>query len=139
MLQVDLSALLVFAIVWILVVVLTRVFFKPIQGIVRKREEGLREDREAGEKARTEVEASLRKIEDDIKQARSSNYRIRDTFEKEALKEKEQMLSEVSRECRSQVEEARKELTQQVDALKVDLKGQSEQLAEMIEKRLLDK
>jgi F-type H+-transporting ATPase subunit b len=139
MLQVDLSALVVFAIVWILVVVLTKVFFKPIQGIVRKREEGLREDREAGEKAQSEYEASLQKIEDDIKQARSSSYRIRDKFEKEALKEKERMLSEVSKECRSQVDEARKELTQQIDELKADLKDQSEQLAEKIEKRLLDK
>ena len=137
MLQVDLSAIVVFAIVWILVLVLTKVFFKPIQGVVRKREEGLRQDREAGEKAQSEYENSLQKIEDDLKKARSSAYKVRDKFEKEALKEKERMLAEVSKECRSQVEDARKELTKQIDELKTDLKDQSEQLAEKIEKRLL--
>lgn len=137
MLQVDLSAIVVFAIVWILVLVLTKVFFKPIQGVVRKREEGLRQDREAGERAQTEYEASLQKIEDDIKKARSAAYNVRDKFEKEALKEKERLLTEVSKECRSQVEDARKELTMQIDELKADLEGQSEQLAEKIEKRLL--
>jgi F-type H+-transporting ATPase subunit b len=137
MLQVDLSAIVVFAIVWILVLVLTKVFFKPIQGVVRKREEGLRQDREAGERAQTEYETSLQKIEDDLKKARSSAYNVRDRFEKEAFKEKERMLAEVSKECRSQVEDARKELTKQIDELKTDLKDQSEQLAEKIEKRLL--
>ncbi len=137
MLQVDLSAIAVFAIVWILVLVLTKVFFKPIQGVVQKREAGLRQDREAGEKAQTEYQASLQKIEDDIKKARSSAYNVRDKFEKEALKEKERMLAEVSKECRSQVEDARKELAKQIEELKTDLKGQSEHLAEKIEKRLL--
>jgi len=137
MLQVDLSVIAVFAIVWILVLVLTKVFFRPIQGVVRKREEGLSQDREAGEKARSKYEASLQKIEDDIKQARTSAYNIRGNLEKEALKEKERLLSEVSKECRSQVDDARKELAKQIDELKADLKDQSEQLAEKIEKRLL--
>ena len=137
MLQVDLSVIAVFAIVWILVLVLTKVFFRPIQGVVRKREEGLSQDREAGEKARSKYEASLQKIEDDIKQARTSAYNIRGNLEKEALKEKERLLSEVSKECRLQVEDARTELAKQIDEIKADLKDQSEQLAEKIEKRLL--
>ncbi len=137
MLQVDLSVFAVVAIVWILVLVLTKVFFKPIQGVVRKREEGLRQDRAAGEKAQTEYEASIQKIEDDIKKARISAYNVRDKFEKEALKGKERMLAEVSKECRAQVEDARNELAKQIDELKDDLKGQSELLAEKIEKRLL--
>jgi F0F1-type ATP synthase membrane subunit b/b' len=137
MLKIDPSIILIIAIVWVLVLVLTRTVFNPIRRIMRDRESGIASDREAGEKAEQAYEDSLRKIEDDIKKARAAAYSIQDTLEKEAVKEKERMLSEVSRECRGQVDEARQELQKQVRDLKSDLKKESERLAEKIEEKLL--
>ena len=137
MLQIDPSIIIVFVIVWILVVVLTKTVFNPIRNNMRERDSGIQADREAGEKAEQDHDANLRKIDEDIKKARASAYAIRDKLEKEAEQEKERLLAEVARECRVQVDEARQSLQKQVQDLKSDLKKESERLAEKIEERLL--
>jgi F-type H+-transporting ATPase subunit b len=137
MLQIDPSIILVFAIVWVLVLVLTKTVFNPIRRVMRDRDEGIKTDREAGERAEQEYTDSLQRIEDDIKKARAAAYAIQDSLEKEALKEKEKLLTEVSQECRTQVDEARQELQKQVKDLKSDLEKESARLAEKIEEKLL--
>ncbi|MGB2906905.1 MAG: hypothetical protein WBB73_07380 [Candidatus Aminicenantaceae bacterium] len=137
MLQIDPSIILVIAIVWILVVVLTKTVFNPIRRVMRDRDEGIATDREAGNQAEQEYASSLRKIEEDIKKARTAAYSIQDSLEKEALKEKEKLIAEVSRECRAQVDEAQQELQKQVQDLKFDLRQESARLAEKIEEKLL--
>jgi F-type H+-transporting ATPase subunit b len=137
MLQIDPSIILVIAIVWVLVLVLTKTVFNPIRRVMRDRDEGLATDREAGERAEQEYTSSLQQIEEDVKKARAAAYAIQDSLEKEALIEKEKMLAEVSKECRAQVDEARQELQKQVKDLKSDLKQESARLAEKIEEKLL--
>jgi len=137
MLQIDPSIILIIAIVWILVVVLTKTVFNPIRRVMRDRDEGIATDREAGNQAELKYESSLRRIEEDIKKARAAAYSIQDSLEKEALKEKEKLLAEVSRACRAQVDEAQQELQKQVQDLKSDLKQESARLAEKIEEKLL--
>jgi len=137
MLQIDPSIILVIAIVWVLVLVLTKTVFNPIRRVMRDRDEGLATDREAGERAEQEYTSSLQQIEEDVKKARAAAYAIQDSLEKEALIEKEKMLAEVSKECRAQVDEARHELQKQVKHLKSDLKQESARLAGKIEEKLL--
>lgn len=137
MLQIDPSIILVIAIVWVLVVVLTKTVFNPIRRVMRDRNEGIATDREAGNQAELKYESSLRRIEEDIKKARAAAYSIQDSLEKEALKEKEKLLAEVSRACRAQVDEAQQELQKQVQDLKSGLKQESARLAEKIEEKLL--
>ncbi len=137
MLQIDPSIILVIAIVWVLVLVLTKTVFNPIRRVMRDRDEGLATDREAGERAEQEYTSSLQQIEEDVKKARAAAYAIQDSLEKEALIEKEKMLAEVSKECRAQVDEARHELQKQVKDLKSDLKQESARMAEKIEEKLL--
>ncbi len=76
MLQIDPSIILVFAIVWILVLVLTKTVFNPIRRVMRDRDEGIRADREAGEQAEREYTDGLQKIEDDVKKARAAAKKI---------------------------------------------------------------
>jgi F-type H+-transporting ATPase subunit b len=137
MLQIDPSIILVIAIVWVLVLVLTKTVFNPIRRVMRDRDEGIATDRDAGERAEQGYTGSLQQIEEDVKKARAAAYAIRDSLEKEALKEKEKMLAEVAQECRAQVDEARQELQKQVLDLKSDLKQESARLAEKIEEKLL--
>jgi F-type H+-transporting ATPase subunit b len=137
MLKIDPSIVVVFIIVWILVVVLTKTVFNPVRRVINDRNRRIKTDREAGEDAVQAYQSNLKKIEDDIKQAKASAFSIRDTLEKEAAKERERMLSEVSRACRERVDQARQELDRQVQDLKSELSRESERLAEKIEERLL--
>ncbi len=137
MLQIDPSIIVIFLIVWVLVAVLTKTVFKPVRRVVDDRDRRIRSDQEAGEEAVQEYQSHLQKIEEDIKHAKASAFSIRDSLEREAARERERMLAEVSRECRARVDRARLQLEQQVEDLKSELNKESERLAEKIEERLL--
>lgn len=137
MLAVDASLLIVFFVVWILLFVLKKVFFNPLQNVMSKREDTIERNLKAIEGAKTQYEANIQKIEDNLKAARRAARETQEKFAAEALTEKEQMLSEIGQECRAKVNEAKMQLEKKVDELKKDLASESKILSEKIEKRLL--
>jgi F0F1-type ATP synthase membrane subunit b/b' len=139
MLTVDATLLIVFFIVWILLLALKKVFFKPLREIIARREETIARNLKAGEEAKTQFEANIVKIEESLKAARLSAKETQERFTADALRDKERMLSQVGQECRTKVNEAKEQLEQKVEELKADLADESKLLSEKIEKRLLDR
>jgi F-type H+-transporting ATPase subunit b len=137
MLSINGTVLIVFAIVWILVLILTRIFFKPILRILDERAARIAKDKEAAEGARGAYEADLKRIEDGLKEARAAADSIRSAAEAEALKGKSQLVREVQAEGRAEVEKAKAELLRETEALKKDLDQRTEEIAGTIEKRIL--
>jgi len=139
MLSLDISFLVVFFIIWILLGVLTKIFYNPLRKVMNTREDNITQDERAYEQAKQEYTQILNTIEEDIKQARSSSRKTKELLSREALKEKEKMLEEISAECRSQVAQAKKEMELKLSELKADLEKKSKDLSKEIEKRLLEK
>ena len=139
MLSLDISFLVVFFIIWILLGVLTKIFYNPLRKVMNAREDNITQDERAYEQAKQEYTQILNKIEEDIKHARSSSRKTKESLSREALKEKEKMLEEISAECRSQVTQAKKEMELKLSELKADLEKKSKDLSKEIEKRLLGK
>jgi F-type H+-transporting ATPase subunit b len=134
----DATVLITFAIVWILVIVLSRVFFKPIGRVLGERAARL-------EKARTETEATLagceedlRKIEERLREARAASDTLWEQTESQALKEKSRLIQDIQAETRAQTEKARQELEREVERLKKELDARSGELSEDIERRLMN-
>ena len=138
MLAVDATLLIVFFIVWILLIVLKKIFFKPIKEVVSRRDETITNNLRAREEARTKCEANIAKIEEDLKAARLRAREIQEQITADALREKEQMILEIGQGCREKVKEAKEQLEQKVDELKEALASESKVLSEKIEKRLLN-
>jgi F-type H+-transporting ATPase subunit b len=137
MLKIDATALVVFALVWVLVIVLTRIFFKPILRILDERAGRIAKDKAAADEARKAYEADLKRIEDGLKEARAAAEAIRNAAETEALKDKSRLVREVQAEGRAEVERAKAELLREVETLKKELDKHTEEIAESIEKRIL--
>jgi len=137
MLSINATALVVFAVVWILVIVLTRIFFKPILRILDERAGRIAKDKAAADEARKAYEADLKRIEDGLKEARAAADAIRNAAETEALKDKSRLVREVQAEGRAEVERAKAELLREVETLKKELDKHTEEIAESIEKRIL--
>ncbi|RPJ03239.1 MAG: hypothetical protein EHM31_01450 [Candidatus Aminicenantes bacterium] len=137
MLSINATALVAFAVVWILVIVLTRLFFKPVMRILDERAGRIARDKAAADAARKAYEADLKRIEDGLKEARAAADAIRDTAETEALKDKSRLVREVQAEGRAEVERAKAELLREVETLKKELDKRTEGIAESIEKRIL--
>jgi len=137
MLQIDATALVVFAIVWILVIVLTRVFFKPILRILDERAARIARDKAGADGALKAYEDDLKRIEEGLKEARAAADGIRSAAETEALKDKSRLVREVQAEGRAEVEKAKAELRRETETLKSDLDKRTEEIAATIEKRVL--
>ncbi len=131
------SVLVIFLLVWILVIVLSKVFFRPVRKVMGERESMVRSDEEAGEKALREAEENLRQIQESVRSAALRADALRQEMESEALKEKNRLLAEVGQACRDRAEEAKKQLEEEVELSRKELKARAEELSETIEKRLL--
>ena len=137
MLSINGTALIVFAVVWILVLILSRIFFKPILRVLDERAARIAKDKEAAESARAATEADLKRIEDGLKEARAASDAIRNEAEAEALKDKSRLVREVQAEGRAEVEKAKAELVRETESLKKELDKRTEEIAGNIEKRIL--
>ena len=94
MLSLDANVVVVFAIVWILVFILTKLFFNPVRRVRDRRESGLAADRKARQQALEGYEKSLAEIESALKDAKAAAEAARARLEQDALKERNQLLAE---------------------------------------------
>lgn len=138
MLQIDLTFLAVFALVWILVIILNRFFFRPYLGIREKRQKILKENEEASMQAMREYEEHLREIEERLKEARQESSLLREKIISRTLEDKARLVSEIQSEVKQQVETARAELARQTEELKKELDREVERLARQVEERVLN-
>lgn len=137
MLNIDATALVVFAIVWLVVLILSKIFFKPILRILDERADKIAGDKAAAESARAAAAAELKRIEDGLKEARAAAESVRSTAETEALQDKSRLVREVQAEGRAEVEKAKAEIRREMDQLKKELDQRTEEIAKTIEKRIL--
>jgi len=138
MLSVDATAIVVLVIIWVLLAILTKIFFNPVRNVMSERDAEIKQNLDAVSQSTDEYEKTLQHIEAEVKQARSGALKTQQQFEQDALKEKDRILTEISQECRAKVDEARSELSRQVKDLEEELGAQSDLLAEKIERRLLN-
>ena len=137
MLDINATFLVTFAVVWILVLVLGKVFFHPYQKLRAEREGRITSDRQASQRASEQNQRSLHDIDQSVKTARAAASRIREDIEAAALREKTRLLSEVGTAAKAEVDGARAGLLRELDGLKAELQAKAAGLAESIEKRLL--
>jgi len=137
MLEINGTALVVFAIVWIVVIVLSRIFFKPVLRILDERAARIAKDKAAADGALKAYAEDLKRIEDGLKEARAAADGIRAAAETEALKDKSRLVREVQAEGRAEVEKAKAELLREMEILKKELDKRTEEIAGTIEKRIL--
>ncbi len=138
MIDIDASFIAIFIIVWIMVFVLSRLFFNPLRKIMEEREAKVK-GRQEGFQESTEVyEKTVCEIEERLTSARLLSEQTKDNLKHEALKERERMLEEISTEYRSQVEKAQEKLEKQTTSLRKELGAEAMLLAERIEQKLLE-
>ena len=138
MLSIDASLIVIFVLVWIFVLVLSRVFFKPVIRVMRERETRIAKDKDETRKALEAYAEDLKRIEEGLKEARLDAARIRESAAEGSQREKTRLLQEVTAERWAQVDKARAELQAEVERLKKELAARTEDLAGEVERRLLN-
>lgn len=138
MISLDGNVIVVFLIVWVLLFILTKIFFNPVRRVRDAREKSIRESKGAFLKAVESYEESAKHIDQALKEARSAAEGAQVSLEADAQREKSRLLSDIHAECRRQIEQARADLEKSVRELKDRLESEAAGLAEQIEKKLLD-
>ena len=80
MLDLNSSFIWIFFLVWLLYLVLNRVFFKPIQGIIGEREAKVAADSSRQESMLAEIETRTRALEDQLSHARREARRVKEEW-----------------------------------------------------------
>lgn len=137
MLDIDLTFIVIFLLVWALVLVLSRVFFRPVGRILEKRRDLEASDKEAARAASEAGDRDLRRIEEELREARAASERLHEEIESQALAERARLLAEVQAEARERTEKAKAELEAQVGRLKDQLRDEAGRLAERIEEKIV--
>jgi F0F1-type ATP synthase membrane subunit b/b' len=137
MLDLDISLFVIFAIVWILLFVLKKIYFNPLQKVRAEREGLINQDKKSAAKSHEDYESTLAEIEEQMKKARMDAMASRSSFEKDAQIKREELLADVSKESKKMVEKGKADLEEQMKVLFREMETKSEILAENIEKRLL--
>jgi F-type H+-transporting ATPase subunit b len=138
MIDIDASFIAIFIIVWIMVFVLSRLFFNPLRKIMEEREAKVKGRQEAFQESTEIYEKTVCEIEERLKSGRILSEQTKDNLKHEALKKRERMLEEISTEYRSQVEKAQEKLEKQTTSLRRELGAEAKLLAERIEQKLLE-
>jgi F0F1-type ATP synthase membrane subunit b/b' len=138
MISLDGNLIVVFLIVWLLLFVLTRVFFNPVRRIRDMREKAILRNKEAFERAVESYEEGLRQVDQALKDARAAAEKVRASLEADALRERSRLIADISSECRRQVDQAKADLEASVRELKKKLETEATGMAEQIEKKFLN-
>ena len=137
MLDLDISLFVIFAIVWILLFVLKKIFFNPLQKVRAERDALIHQNKSAAAKSQEDYERTLSEIEEQMKKARLDAITSRNSLEKEAQKQRDELIDDVSKESRKMVEKGKSDLDEKMKKLFEEMEVKSEILAKNIEKRLL--
>jgi F-type H+-transporting ATPase subunit b len=137
MLEIDATVLVTFILVWILVIILTRVFFKPIRKVMDERETRMRGDMNAAQASMDEAARQLREVEAGLKAARLEAEETRDHFELDALKEKSRLIAEAGASAKAEIDNARADFEAEIARLKEELRAEAAPLAAKIEEKIL--
>lgn len=138
MLDIDGSLIVVFAIVWILLFILKRLYFNPVTNLVNNRDKELESNLKISRDALDSHDHNISEIEQKLKQAQAAARETKGRFVSEGQREKEKIIAEMAREARLRIEKAREELDEQLESLKQEIEVESETLSEKIEQRLLN-
>ncbi|MBK9314616.1 MAG: ATP synthase F0 subunit B [Acidobacteria bacterium] len=138
-LSIDGSFLFIFFSIILLIFILNRTLFKPINQILDERERlGAGRMAEARQML-VQYEERLAGYEDQIRAARAEAYQHLETQRKQSLVARQEMVVQMRAETSEQVQAARREIEKQVAGAKQNLESEARAMAATISSRLLNR
>jgi F-type H+-transporting ATPase subunit b len=123
--------------VFFLLVILDRLFFRPILGVLKERESKTRGALERAHEQAAAADAKAREYEETFQAARQEVYRRREADRRDALAEREKQLAEARNKAEATLKEALDGLGREVDSAKQELEKASAPLAAEITEAVL--
>jgi len=114
MLDLDISILIVFVLVGILLVVLNRLYYKPIGEVMAERESKIKKENTQIETNLNEIDDKTLHIEEVLKETQKESRNIREDLIKKGEEVRDQMLQDAREKSRHLFESKMKQLDDQI-------------------------
>ena len=123
----------------VMIAVLNRTLYRPINKILMERELQTKGRLTEAEKALRETENRLSRYERSLREARGAGYRLVETERSGALAERQASIESLKKEMRSLVTQQKLEIGVQAEAAREALEHESRSTAEQISAQILDR
>jgi F-type H+-transporting ATPase subunit b len=124
-------------VVVVMIAVLNRTLYRPINRILKEREEQTKGRLSEAQKALKETERNLARYEKSLRDARGAGYRLVETTRSTAVEERERALASLREETRASISQQKSEISLQTEEARMTLEQQSRTVAEGIGAQIL--
>ncbi|HEV7398355.1 MAG TPA: ATP synthase F0 subunit B, partial [Pyrinomonadaceae bacterium] len=121
----------------VMVAILNRTMFRPINKILADREAQTAGRSSEAKKLRADVEDSISRYETGLRQARTAGYQLVESKRNEALKYREEEVNKVREEIRVLIASEKAQIEQQVAEARLSLQAEATETAREIGSRIL--
>jgi F-type H+-transporting ATPase subunit b len=125
------------ALIWIMVAVLNRTLFKPINRVLAERDLRTKGSMSESDALVRRVGEQIQHYESQLRNARSEGYRELEHEKLRSMKERDQKISALKDELADWTSEEKRKLGEQAEQVRTTLEAESRNLATQIASRLL--
>ena len=137
MLELNFSFVFVFLLIWGLMIVLNRIFFRPVGRILDEREARVKGDSEKLDSLVREIEEKTRRVEIMIADARNESFRIREGWIRKGEEFRETLIENAREKSARQFEEQMKRLETEIAAAQKQLESEVSVFSQKIKEAFL--
>lgn len=135
----DGTLLLHVLVVAVMIAILNRTLYRPVNRILEEREQRTKGRLSDAQKAINESDKNLARYERSLREARGAGYQLVDSERGNALASRERALASLKEEMRVMVREQKSEIGTQVEQARGTLELESRTMAEKISAQILDR
>lgn len=136
-LSIDGSFLVVFISIFVLIFILNRTLFKPINQVLDERERLGAGRMSEAKQLLAQYDERLSKYEQQIQAARAEAYQFMEAQRREAQAARAEMIAEVKSETAAQIAVAREDISKQTETAKANLESEARAMAAVISTQIL--
>ena len=137
MLELNFSFVFIFLLIWGLMLVLNRIYFRPVGRIIDEREARVKGDSEKLDSLVREIEEKTRRVEVMIADARNESFRIREEWIRKGEEFRETMIENAREKSTRQFEEQMKRLETEIAAAQKQLESEISIFSQRIKEAFL--
>jgi F-type H+-transporting ATPase subunit b len=123
--------------IWIMVAILDRTLFKPVNKVLAEREEKTKGRHSETEGVLARVNQRLHEYEGQLREARTEGYREMEELKSESVRERDQKIQKLKDEMGNWLVAQKAELNQQSNAVRDRLTSESSEIGAQIASRIL--
>lgn len=138
-LSLDGSFLFIFISILLLIFILNRTLFAPINKVLDEREHLGAGRLVEAKNLLAQYDEKLRKYEEEVRQARAAAYQTLEAQRKEALAARQQLIEQVKQETLAQIASAKDEIAQQSERARQNLESEARAMAATISSQILQR